>query len=355
MKIAHITKTLTLGGGPRAIFYMCKAMPEEQFILYAKRGIMEEDFKTLDNVELRFVNDWSFFTCRKIYKQCLAEHVDIMHFHSMFPAILFWPFEKIPRVLTFHGLHIRKYDFVSQPIKSALRRWVKNEFVRRFDACIVLNESDRHYMTKLLYNNSYVNKLYVVPNAVMLDEKQLADMPKVEFAEDTLNLLVVARYDFPKGIDVLLDMVKEVKIKEVDWHIHFIGDEPVHQIVERYLGMGVKCISYIGETNQPYAWMKAADYLLLPSRWEGLPMVVLEALELGTKVIAADTANVNDLADERNVWIYRQGDAESFAETIQYCAAQKNLPMDVDMMQFSLETIGRHLHELYEDINKIKG
>lgn len=349
MKIAHITKTLTLGGGPRAIFYMCKAMPEEQFILYAKRGIMEEDFKTLDNVELRFVNDWSFFTCRKIYKQCLAEHVDIMHFHSMFPAILFWPFEKIPRVLTFHGLHIRKYDFVSQPIKSALRRWVKNEFVRRFDACIVLNESDKQYMTNLLYNKDYANKLHVITNAVMLDEKQLADMPKVDFSEETLNLLVVARYDFPKGIDLLLDMMKKIKEK-VDWHIYFIGDEPVRQIVEKYQGRGVKCISYIGETNQPYAWMQSADYLLLPSRWEGLPMVVLEALELGTKVIAADTANVNDLADERNVWLYRQGNAEDFVNVVKRCGLKKDMLTSTDMTKYSLKNVGALLEQVYSEL-----
>ncbi len=349
MKIVHITKSLSLGGGPRAIFYMCKSMPEAQFILYAKRGIMEEDFKTLDNVELRFVDDWSFSTCRKIYGQCLAEHVEVMHFHSMFPAIMFWPFKKISRVLTFHGLHIRKYDFISQPIKRALRRWVKNEFVRRFDACIVLNESDKQYMTNLLYNKGYADKLQIIPNAVMLDEKQLADMPNVDFPKDTLNLLVVARYDFQKGFDLLLDMLEKSDF-DIPVEIHFIGDEKVRQTVEEYQKAGVGFIEYIGCTNQPYAWMKAADYLLLPSRWEGLPMVVLEALELGTKVIAADTANVNDLADERNVWIYRQDDVESFAETVQYCVAQRNLPVNADMEKYSLDYVGKCLRELYKSI-----
>lgn len=348
MKIVHITKALSLGGGPRAIFYMCKSMPEAQFILYAKRGIMEEDFKTLDNVELRFVNDWSFSTCRKIYKQCLVDSVDVMHFHSMFPAILFWPFEKISRVLTFHGLHIRKYDFVSQPIKRALRRWVKNEFVRRFDACIVLNESDRQYMIKLLYNNSYANKLYVVPNAVMLDEKQLADMPNVDFPKDTLNLLVVARYDFPKGFDLLLDMLKKSDF-DIPVEIHFIGDAKVRQTVEEYQKAGVGFIEYIGCTNQPYAWMKAADYLLLPSRWEGLPMVVLESLSLGTKVIAADTANVNDLADERNVWLYRQGNAEDFANVVERCGLKKDMLTSADMTKYSLKNVGALLEQVYSE------
>jgi len=346
MKIAHITKTLTLGGGPRAIFYMCKAMPKEQFFLYAKRGIMEEDFKTLDNVELRFVDDWSFSTCRKIYRQCLAEHVEVMHFHSMFPAIMFWPFEKISRVLTFHGLHIRKYDYISQPIKRALRRWVKNEFVRRFDACIVLNESDRYYMTKLLYNNSYANKLYVVPNAVMLDEKRMSDMPKVDFEKDYLNLLVVARYDFQKGFDLLLDMLKKSDFA-LPVKVYFIGDEKVKEIVNKYRKAGVMCIEYIGSTNQPYAWMKAADYLLLPSRWEGLPMVVLEALKLGTKVIAADTANINDLADERNVWLYKQGDVEDFVDLVEICGRKKGMSVSADMEKYSLENVGALLKQVY--------
>jgi glycosyltransferase involved in cell wall biosynthesis len=204
-------------------------------------------------------------------------------------------------------------------------------------------------MTKLLYNNSYANKLYVVPNAVMLDEKQMSDMPKVDFKKDYLNLLVVARYDFPKGFDLLLDMLKKADF-DFPVKIYFIGDEKVKEIVNKYQKAGVMCIEYIGSTNQPYAWMKAADYLLLPSRWEGLPMVVLEALKLGTKVIAADTANINDLADERNVWLYKQGDVGSFTETVTHCGAQRQLPVTIDMDKYSLDYVGECLRKFYRSV-----
>ena len=144
-------------------------------------------------------------------------------------------------------------------------------------------------------------------------------------------------------------MVKEVK-GDSNWKIRFIGDAQVRQVIERYQGMGVKCISYIGETNQPYAWMKAADYLLLPSRWEGLPMVVLEALKLGTKVIASDTANINDLVDNRNVWLYKQGDVGSFTETVTHCGAQRKLPVTIDMEKYSLDYVGECLRKFYKSI-----
>ena len=54
-------------------------------------------------------------------------------------------------------------------------------------------------------------------------------------------------------------------------------------------------ISFLGHLDNPYAYVAGADYFVLPSRWEGLPNVVLESLALGTPVIT--TKEISGLED----------------------------------------------------------
>lgn len=94
--------------------------------------------------------------------------------------------------------------------------------------------------------------------------------------------------------------------------------------------------------------MKQADFLLLPSRWEGLPMVALEALTLGTKILSSDTANLNDLCDGENVICYRQNDSDDFLQKINLCLAKKNQPVTIQLDQFSPETVAQKMNLVYE-------
>jgi len=76
-----------------------------------------------------------------------------------------------------------------------------------------------------------------------------------------------------------------------------VGDGPLRSQLESLAqSLGVTaCVEFVGHVAQPAPWIAAADALCLPSKFEGFPNVMLEAMALGTPVIASDIPVVRSL------------------------------------------------------------
>lgn len=98
-----------------------------------------------------------------------------------------------------------------------------------------------------------------------------------------------------KGFDQMIDMLP---LLPGDTHVTVFGEGPDRAALEqqaRDTGMARR-IEFAGFTRDLPAWIAGADAFLLPSRWEGLPNVVLEALALGTPVVMSDQIAAKELA-----------------------------------------------------------
>ncbi|MBI1347535.1 glycosyltransferase [bacterium] len=78
------------------------------------------------------------------------------------------------------------------------------------------------------------------------------------------------------------------------------------------------CVHLLGYVANPYPYLRAADVFVLASNYEGLPNVLLEALALGTPVIATDcpTGPREILEDGRWGWLVPLGDTPAITEAI---------------------------------------
>jgi glycosyltransferase involved in cell wall biosynthesis len=97
--------------------------------------------------------------------------------------------------------------------------------------------------------------------------------------------LIISRLENQKGIDILIDCLPNL---EIDSHFYVIGQGSQRDFLERKLfksGMTHK-LTFLGGVANPYPFLKNAKALVLPSRYEGFPNVVLESLALDVPVIA---------------------------------------------------------------------
>lgn len=101
-----------------------------------------------------------------------------------------------------------------------------------------------------------------------------------------------------KGFDRLIGWLSQYKTV-YDWKLTILGEGPDKQQLEHLAQQSglEKNVLIAGHTTRPWPIIAAADALLLPSRWEGLPNVVLESLALGTPVIAMqEDSGIHEIA-----------------------------------------------------------
>ena len=109
-------------------------------------------------------------------------------------------------------------------------------------------------------------------------------------------VLYVGNLEEVKGVDVLVDAAKDLPTNML---VILAGDGSLRNILEervQYLALNGH-VKFIG--SQPHSkiplWMNAADIFCLPSRNEGCPNVILEALACGLRVVATNVGGIPDL------------------------------------------------------------
>jgi glycosyltransferase involved in cell wall biosynthesis len=122
----------------------------------------------------------------------------------------------------------------------------------------------------------------------------------LKISDQTCLLLFVGRLTKQKGLDDLLHAITRSHASAGrELHLVVVGDGPDRQKLERTadeLGIAGRCV-FVGQVEDPRPYYEIADALVVPSRWEGTPNVLLEAMASGTPTIASAVDGVKDIAD----------------------------------------------------------
>jgi glycosyltransferase involved in cell wall biosynthesis len=167
------------------------------------------------------------------------------------------------------------------------------------------------------------HKLHTIYNPIV-DEELLAKAEAEPFhpwlrEKSKPVLLAVGRLTVQKDFETLLRAFAEVR-QQTECRLLILGEgEKRGELEALAQALGVADdVAMPGFTDNPYACMSRADALVLSSRWEGLPTVLVEAMACGCPVVATDCPSGPDEILEGGKWgpLVAVGDPEALAAAI---------------------------------------
>ncbi|WP_343505058.1 glycosyltransferase family 4 protein [Alloyangia pacifica] len=113
-----------------------------------------------------------------------------------------------------------------------------------------------------------------------------------------LDLLFVGRFERQKGLDILLEAFSMARKSNPALTLHVVGASVDEQVeLPEHLTAGIHFHGWISATEIT-SYYAAADMVIMPSRWEGLPMVLIEALRASTPIMLADVSGMGELIED---------------------------------------------------------
>ncbi len=173
----------------------------------------------------------------------------------------------------------------------------------------------------------------VIPNFVnpkRMDQysSQPVDLGALRLQTDRPVIVSVGRLVRQKGFDIGIESVERVN-RKFPCYYWIVGEgEEERNLREHVASRGLSnVVSFLGYQENPFLFLKHADLFLMPSRYEGFPNVLLEAMycSLACIVTRYDRSVEEFLVDRENGYLTEPGDAASMAGTIEELLANPML------------------------------
>lgn len=235
-----------------------------------------------------------------------------------FPSLLYQFISKGKKYdIEFAAIHGSRDEILNSPLKSSKKLiWIHNDLKKTelynytdeefqkffgFDKIMVISEKIQQDFENLAKTEEDKNKIVRIYNP--LDTEEIIAKSEVESwkSEDESPVFISVGTVFPqKGFDRLLKVHRRLLDEGFNHKIQILGDGyDFENIKKLQQDLGVaETLTLFGFTDNPYPFIKNADFYILSSRYEGFPTVLFEAITLKKKIIATDVSGVREMLDD---------------------------------------------------------
>ena len=294
MKIAYLIDRDSVGGGMEYVRRQIAAHPNDECrVFFADRG----------ECTAQQMDAWG------------AEEIVVNHLKALV-QLLGNPLRRPKGWVTFvvHGIHLRKYDWkikergawgpgvLALRLARALRLRVERYLYCRCDRIVALTLTDHDDILRLYGRNQRVD---VEPNTLEGWTAEMSDSLPAGI-EGPFRYLCIGRFDYQKGQDRWIKRIKneELRMKNEGGRTLFIGDGPTLgdcKRLARELGVADLCV-FAGAIPDADRYLKCAEVVASPSRWEGMPYLMMKARALGCRILATDCPGNRDALAGYEKW-----------------------------------------------------
>jgi glycosyltransferase involved in cell wall biosynthesis len=247
---------------------------------------------------------------------------DIVHFQSTSPLFCITALaaqRKYNTILTMHGILQRETRYQREGnstislIYGVLSRSIEKYTLFKLEHLIVLAPQIQEIIKKIR-----TKRTYVVPNGV--EPENIEKIAPAMINKENV-IVFIGNLRELKGVHILIEALGIVKRNIPDIYLLIAGSGSQEaKLKEMALALGLENnVSFLGfiRGDERFSYIKAAKFLVLPSFWEVLPIVVLEGMACGKAIVASNVGGIPYLInDGLNGYLVQPGDVQNLADKI---------------------------------------
>ncbi|MBN2244687.1 MAG: glycosyltransferase family 4 protein [Candidatus Aminicenantes bacterium] len=369
IRILEIIDRPFLGGGQKNLLSIAEALDRSKYeieVCSQDNGPLVEELKqkNIRHLPVSIRKITSLKAVKKLRNLMKEQGYDIVHTHGGIAGLYGrWAAFRsgIPVVIhTLHGIHYLYY-------RNFLLRWgyvfLERLFSRFTQTVIFVSHADmekgrRHRLAPF-------EKMKVVKNGIDFDKVRVAAVIPEKFnlkeqlglENDFFFLGTVARIHRQKNIPGLIKAAVVLQDALPEARFIIVGDGPmmakVKNMIERF---GLQEIVFLlGERPDAHRIMSQFDVFILPSLWEGLPYVLMEAGALGLPVVASNIAGVREIIqDGETGFLVPKDNPQELVEAIIQLKSDPKLRSELGkrlqekiQSEYSITRMIREIEEIY--------
>lgn len=295
IRVAQFSNATVRAGAEEVAFGLFRGLNPERFRSYLVcPPPLLDAFSDLPRDErvlgLDLQNPWQWPQNRDFMKFLKKERIDILHAHMTRAALAAVPLARwagVPVVVqTCHGREAWRQSWASRQF------WVDRRIAAWTDVTIAVSESTKSYLVAEKKLNP--GKIVVIPNGRSMNGCQLEPASAERLRADlgvvpgSAVLGVFARLEEQKGHKYLLEALPTIEAQVGAVTVLLVGDGILRPSLEKQaneMGLAGKVIFTGHRYDAPHI-MAVCDLIVLPSLYEGMPLVPIEAAALGKAVVA---------------------------------------------------------------------
>ena len=371
MKLLYVlTEIKSKGGVPRIIFdkinYLVRYYDID--VLHIGKPLDQPFYEINDRVRFHCIsmeNDNSSF-CHKVLNVCKLIPKYRAIIKSVRPdviinantKILSWiiPFfdKKIPKIVELHqsfdGVCIFNANcFGENSLKGKLLMVLRHICYPKYNRVVVLTEKDKQQW-------GYKN-IDVIPNFTNISYKGTYPIA-------SKTALSIGRLEHQKDFQLMVKAWKIVNQKHPDWHLNIFGEGSMKNELEKLIAdCGLEQTVFLkGNTNDVIQEYSNSSFFVSSSRYEGLPLVLIEAQCCGLPCVGFDITGVSDMIKDNETGILvKERTPEQLALGICKLIENPNLRESMhqntllDSEQYTKEYVMSKWISLFEKVNAVNG
>ncbi len=344
------------GGSERQTLLLAKHLDRQRFrpILYLRhrQGVLLDQVPT--DVPIVTFDDapatpWPRWPGRvgahhsRYLQHILQQHqVDVIYDRSFQMTLAVAPAAaalQLPRVSTIVSPPAHMLPLLEPRYLSIKRRRLARAYAAAFQVIAVSHAVAR---SAAEYYNLPLQKIATIHNPIDIADTQrraaatcqTAQLLQAQAAHSLpppIQLVCIGRLSEEKGQGILLQALRQLDDRSAapPWHLWMVGEGPLRAALQQQAaawGLSDR-VTFTGHLTNPLPLLAAADALLLPSLFEGLPNVVLEAMCLGKPVVATNRGGTPELVDDGQLAsLVPSGDTVALADAIADLLADQHSP-----------------------------